>query len=205
MTREGEETPRRPPGTPGRNEDPRLYEALGRAIKTARTERGIERKELAAATGLSYAYLSDIESGRRRPSSKAIFAIAQALDMSPSELMRWTEQLTYRIAAEESLAAELAPAGPQSVRAGAPAALAAPAAASDHRRSWFAASLAEPDATASERVSRRTHLRGPSQTIDPQASLRTELERILDGLGPEDLELVLDLADRLAREHHPRG
>jgi hypothetical protein len=39
------------------------------------------------------------------------------------------------------------------------------------------------------------------KTSDPRASLRLELERVLEQLGPEDLELVLDLASRLTREH----
>ena len=36
-----------------------------------------------------------------------------------------------------------------------------------------------------------------------RSALRAELERALETLGPEDLELVLDLARRLAREHPP--
>lgn len=208
MTGKGEETPRRPQGTPGRSEDPRVYEALGRAIKTARTERGLERKELAAATGLSYAYLSDIESGRRRPSSKAIFAIAQALDMSPSQLMRWTEELTYRIASEEWLAeAEAAPATPDllgvALRTQASGPM-PPAASSPSRRSWFAGSRPDADEVPSERAVQRMNVRASLRMSEPSASVRAELERILDTLSPADLELVLDLAERLSREH-PSG
>src|SRR5258708_30671137 len=44
-----------------------FYEALGRAIKVTRAEQGLERKELARLSGLSYPYLSEIE----RPESRA--------------------------------------------------------------------------------------------------------------------------------------
>jgi transcriptional regulator with XRE-family HTH domain len=192
MTRERQERPPKPRAT-GRGDDPRVYEALGRAIKTARAERGLERKDLAAATSLSYAYLSDIESGRRRPSSSAIFEIARALEMNPSELMAWTEQLAHRIASEQ-VAEEASPSGPAGVPAAGFAASAAPLVG---RRSWFAREDAE--AQPAKPAPRRTHLRAS----DPSASFTNELELALESLGPEDLELVLKLAHRLSRAHSP--
>src|SRR4051812_29246198 len=71
----------------GGSDDPGYYEAVGRAIRVLRTERGMERKELAEAAGLSYPYLSEIETGRKRPSSKALFVIAEALGVRPSEVL----------------------------------------------------------------------------------------------------------------------
>ena len=56
-------------------QDPAYYEALGRAIKVARTELGLSRKELAARAKISYPYIADIESGRGRPSSSALLAV----------------------------------------------------------------------------------------------------------------------------------
>ena len=41
--------------------------------------------------GVSYAYLSDIETGRGRPSSKALLAVAGALGRTPSELLQEAE------------------------------------------------------------------------------------------------------------------
>ena len=70
----------REPGgqTVGREgEDPRFYQALGRAVKVHRAQRGIERRDLAERSGVSYPYLSEIENGRKRPSSKALVAIAE--------------------------------------------------------------------------------------------------------------------------------
>ena len=51
----------------------------------------MERKDLAERAGISYAYLADVESGRGRPSSKVLMAIADALGMSPSGLMQAAE------------------------------------------------------------------------------------------------------------------
>ena len=188
-----------PSGSPGRRvgaRTPGVYEALGRAIKTARAERGIERKDLAAATSLSYAYLSDIESGRRRPSSSAIFEIARALEMNPSELMLWTEQLTNRIASEESAAETTSATAPGEPLAAVGFAAPAPAASRGRRRSWFAASLADVEPMPSAPAPRRMNVRADLKTSDPRASLRVELERALDNLGAEDLELR-------ARPRHP--
>jgi len=75
---------------------PDLYQALGRAIKLVRTESGTERKELARLSGLSYPYLSEIEQGKKRPSSESLLAIARALGLRQSELLeraeRWVER-----------------------------------------------------------------------------------------------------------------
>ena len=85
--------------------DPAYYEALGRAIKVARTELGLSRKELAAKARISYPYVADIESGRGRPSSSALLAIARALGMSPSTLMASAEFFADRMQEEPSPAA----------------------------------------------------------------------------------------------------
>jgi len=78
------------PKTVGK-EDPAFYEALGRAIKVARTELGVERRELAEQANVSYAYLSDIETGRGRPGSRSLLSIAAALGRPVAELMHEAE------------------------------------------------------------------------------------------------------------------
>ncbi len=60
--------------------------ALGRAIAVRRTELGMRRKELAAAAGLSYPYISGIERGAKSPSSAALVALARALQLTPAAL-----------------------------------------------------------------------------------------------------------------------
>jgi len=70
-----------------------FYRALGQAIKIARTEQGIERKELARLSGLSYPYLSEIEKGKKRASTEALLPIARALGLRHSELLERAERL----------------------------------------------------------------------------------------------------------------
>ena len=72
-------------------QDPVFYEALGRAVKVARTERDLDRKDLATMAGISYGHLSDIESGRGRPSSQVLRALAKALGLSVGTLMSIAE------------------------------------------------------------------------------------------------------------------
>ena len=67
---------------------------LGRAIRVVRTQQGVNRKELAGLSGLSYPYLAEIESGRKTPSSRALRQIAVALDMAPHELMEAAETMS---------------------------------------------------------------------------------------------------------------
>jgi len=73
-----------------------FYEALGRAIKVTRTEQGLERKELARLSGLSYPYLSEIEKGKKRASTEALLPIARALGLRQSELLERAEGLLER-------------------------------------------------------------------------------------------------------------
>ena len=157
--------------------DPAYYEALGRAIKVARTELGMSRKELAAAARISYPYVADIESGRGRPSSSALLAIARALGMSPSTLMASAEFFADRMQEEPTpAAAEAAPRSP----------------ARSHNR-WFH------DARAQGRWGRRTSLPWSSRSHRSKTA-RAELHRVIDELPGEDVPLALELARRLLSE-----
>src|SRR2546425_13011432 len=73
-----------------------FYQALGRAIKVTRAEQGLERKELARRSGLSYPYLSEIEKGKKRASTEALLPIARALGLRQSELLERAEGLLER-------------------------------------------------------------------------------------------------------------
>ena len=81
-------------------EDPTFYAALGRAIKVARAQLDIERKDLADSANVSYAYLSDIETGRGRPGSRSLLSIAEALGRTPSELMQEAEMYSAQMSGE---------------------------------------------------------------------------------------------------------
>jgi transcriptional regulator with XRE-family HTH domain len=85
--------------------------ALGRAIKVARTERDLDRKALAKMAGISYAHLADIESGRGRPSSTVLRAVAKALGMSPGTLLEIAESRSSGPAVPQ-IAAMASPAPP---------------------------------------------------------------------------------------------
>ena len=56
-------------------------------VRVWREHRRMSRKRLAEASGLSTSYLSQIESGKRKPSPEALTAIAKELGLEPDELM----------------------------------------------------------------------------------------------------------------------
>jgi transcriptional regulator with XRE-family HTH domain len=66
---------------------------LGRTIRLLRTGQDLNRKELAERTGLSYPYLSEIESGKKTPSAKALAVIANALGVPAHVLMEMADSL----------------------------------------------------------------------------------------------------------------
>ena len=87
-----------------------FYWALGHAIKVARTERGLERKELARLSRLSYPYVSEIEAGTKRASTESVQAIARVLGLAPSELLQRAERsLEMRVLADTTEAASQRP------------------------------------------------------------------------------------------------
>ena len=53
----------------------------GAALKTFREIRGLKVGELANALGISYAYLSNIESGRKRLTPQLLAKVAEHLDI----------------------------------------------------------------------------------------------------------------------------
>ncbi len=56
-------------------------------VRVWREHRGMSRKRLAEASGLSTSYLSQVESGKRKPSSQALAAIANELGLQPDDIM----------------------------------------------------------------------------------------------------------------------
>lgn len=59
---------------------------LGRRMAARREELGMSRKQLAAATDLSYPYIAQIETGYRLPSTRHQGSLATALGLSLDEL-----------------------------------------------------------------------------------------------------------------------
>ncbi len=61
-------------------------EEFGDRLRRAREALGMSRRDLAEATGLSYPYVSQIETGYRMPSAPAMRSLADALGLRPESL-----------------------------------------------------------------------------------------------------------------------
>ena len=68
-------------------------EALGRAVVIHRTVKGHKRKELASMAGISYPFMSEIETGMKEPSLTVLRRVAWALDLELSVLIRDAERV----------------------------------------------------------------------------------------------------------------
>ena len=80
-------------------------ETIGRRLRRLRHERGLSQREL-SSPGVSYAYISRIEAGARRPSVKALRMLARKLGVSADYLetgseIRETDERELRIADAE--------------------------------------------------------------------------------------------------------
>lgn len=67
--------------------EPLWREALGRRLREAREERGERLVDIAERAGISTQYLSEIERGRKEPSSEMIAAVAGALGVDLADLL----------------------------------------------------------------------------------------------------------------------
>jgi transcriptional regulator with XRE-family HTH domain len=65
----------------------------GKAIKILRSEAELTRKELAEKSGVSYSYLAEIESGKKKPSSDILSRIARGLGVRPSTFFSILEEM----------------------------------------------------------------------------------------------------------------
>src|SRR3954471_11661349 len=71
---------------PGRP-DVLLRQVIGNVFRRLRRERGITLRELAEQAQVSVPYLSEIERGRKEPSSEILAAICRALELELSDLL----------------------------------------------------------------------------------------------------------------------
>ncbi len=67
-----------------------MTETIGERLRRLRTERGLSQREL-SSPGVSYAYISRIEAGARRPSVKALRMLARKLGVSAEFLETGSE------------------------------------------------------------------------------------------------------------------
>jgi transcriptional regulator with XRE-family HTH domain len=67
--------------------EPLWREVLGSRLRALRTDRDETLAQTAERAGISPQYLSEVERGRKEPSSEMIAALAGALDVTVAELM----------------------------------------------------------------------------------------------------------------------
>jgi transcriptional regulator with XRE-family HTH domain len=78
--------------------EPLWREILGSRLRTLRTDRGETLAQTAERAGISPQYLSEVERGRKEPSSEMIAALAGALDLTVADLMAGAAQELRRMA-----------------------------------------------------------------------------------------------------------
>jgi transcriptional regulator with XRE-family HTH domain len=72
---------------PDREPEPLWRKVLGRSLRTAREEQGGRLVDIADRAGISPQYLSEIERGRKEPSSEMIAAVTGALGVELADLL----------------------------------------------------------------------------------------------------------------------
>jgi transcriptional regulator with XRE-family HTH domain len=65
-----------------------LDQALGDVLREIRLHKGLSQEELALACDRHRTYVSLLERGRNSPSVRPLFVIAQALEVSPSSVLK---------------------------------------------------------------------------------------------------------------------
>lgn len=61
---------------------------VGRNVRRVRTAKGLTQEQFADRSGFSQQYISDLERGRRNPTVVTLFELAQALDVTPVQLLK---------------------------------------------------------------------------------------------------------------------
>ncbi len=74
------------------NKDKVILKLFGERVRVLRQARGISQEALALAAGLDRTYVGGVERGERNISLMNIQKIAQALDMSPGDLLRFEKE-----------------------------------------------------------------------------------------------------------------
>ena len=91
--------PRQPPP-----QEPLWREVLGQRLRAIRQDQQETLSETAGRAGISPQYLSEVERGRKEPSSEMIAALAGALGVTLTEL---TEQLAGELRRQQGIVTEL--------------------------------------------------------------------------------------------------
>jgi transcriptional regulator with XRE-family HTH domain len=76
----------------------KLQVAFGQVLRELRQRKGLSQEKLALECGLDRTFVSLLERGQRQPTLSSLFALAEALDVSASELVRKVESLAPNLA-----------------------------------------------------------------------------------------------------------
>ncbi len=68
-----------------------LERLFGQVLQHLRHKRGLSQEELGFEADYHRTYISQLERGQKNPSLKAIFRLAKALGVKPSEMVRRVE------------------------------------------------------------------------------------------------------------------
>ena len=63
-------------------------QVFGKRVRELRKERGLSQVELATKVGIDRSYMGFLERGERNPSLEVIAKIAEALNVTPDELLK---------------------------------------------------------------------------------------------------------------------
>ena len=67
--------------------------SFGRVLQQLRREHGLSQEELGFRSGYHRTYISLLERGRKSPSLRTIFQLAEVLAVNPSQMILSVEQL----------------------------------------------------------------------------------------------------------------
>lgn len=73
-----------------------LRHAIGSALRRIRLENGLTLRDVAVSASISVPYLSEIERGRKEPSSEVLAVVARVLGLSLVDLLDLTRVETLR-------------------------------------------------------------------------------------------------------------
>lgn len=85
-------------------------ESIGQVLRTAREHQELRLVDVAARAGVSAQYLSEVERGRKEPSSEVLLAVTAALDLTLADLALATSRRLRSTTARAELARPVSPA-----------------------------------------------------------------------------------------------
>jgi transcriptional regulator with XRE-family HTH domain len=65
-----------------------MRKLVGKNVRRVRVKKGLTQEQFADRSGFSQQYISDLERGRRNPTVVTLFELAQALETTPTQLIK---------------------------------------------------------------------------------------------------------------------